>query len=790
MNFGESVDTETVGKMLRFTFEDFLEVKPSIDRPTYTRCMEYLKRMGKGFLSTHYEPAKNFPNGRLYCKTGIQMLPGVFRNALFADTTTDVDMQNAHPTIIKTLCDRYKIKCPMLTSYVDNRAEFIETMKRHGIEDPKVTYLKCIFDDQPCQIEAMAPYDDELKNIQARLPGIPELVRLLPRNDKRSKNIQGSNLACLCQVFENELLQRAVTYVTKQGLSVTVLMFDGFMLSGDYYGADALLEGLNEVCEDFGIKWAFKRHVNLFHDKLEVTTALPLHERDAGNVILKLHPHWACVGNALYAFDWDTGLWSQNVNVHNAILLRHHDDLGAFGDSTVCFPGILRCIKAAKVAEGQRWVTMMENTSLGKLLFTNGWYDYETNEFHTEFTPEILFHFRCDYPFTRCEDTELMETIKQTWFYDQHGTVLGDYIMQFYGYGLAGKQQKRFLIGLGIGNSGKSWFITMMNKVCDGYAASFSGNCLKASESTADESLKLSWVAPIMYKRLIFSSEITLNRKPLDGNLCKSLSGGDRIQSREIYQTSRDMLPHFCMSILANALPEFHPVDQPLLNRVTAVPFNKLYSDKPALGELKRDPTLLAKLETDEYRCAVMTVLMNAYHMPPVDPPASMLDDAVEFTKFESLEDILTGLYGFTASSIGKPVNVLTDIMPKLARINRYDTSASVADVLRKVFSARMGFSIPRRKVHGKIFYHCLIDLERSHDDTGGMTYEPPSDLQAHYDANHHSFLVLMEEVHMYQNQDGFICRVGKRLDANGVEYRPLKKTKCDLVPNVPNENA
>lgn len=36
----------------------------------------------------------------------------------------------------------------------------------------------------------------------------------------------------------------------------------------------------------------------------------------------------------------------------------------------------------------------MENTGLGKILFADGWYDFESDEFHEGFTDEVLFHHK------------------------------------------------------------------------------------------------------------------------------------------------------------------------------------------------------------------------------------------------------------------------------------------------------------------------------------------------------------------------------------------------------------
>ena len=73
--------------------------------------------------------------GRYFCNSsiGIQSLPRKIRHTLCKGLYIDLDFKNAHPTILKQLCDYYKIKTPYLDKYINNRDEilqdFIDTLK-------------------------------------------------------------------------------------------------------------------------------------------------------------------------------------------------------------------------------------------------------------------------------------------------------------------------------------------------------------------------------------------------------------------------------------------------------------------------------------------------------------------------------------------------------------------------------------------------------------------------------------------------------------------------------------
>ena len=63
--------------------------------------------------------------GRLYSGSSIQGLSSKIRGFLFGDITTDIDMKNAHPTILQYLCNLNDIKCPNLTYYIEHRDELL-----------------------------------------------------------------------------------------------------------------------------------------------------------------------------------------------------------------------------------------------------------------------------------------------------------------------------------------------------------------------------------------------------------------------------------------------------------------------------------------------------------------------------------------------------------------------------------------------------------------------------------------------------------------------------------------
>ena len=82
--------------------------------------------------------------GRLYCGNSIQGLSTKIRGFLLNGITTDIDMKNAHPVILKYICSLHNLECPNLTYYIENR----DTILIEFGDDGKTNFLKAVNDDK------------------------------------------------------------------------------------------------------------------------------------------------------------------------------------------------------------------------------------------------------------------------------------------------------------------------------------------------------------------------------------------------------------------------------------------------------------------------------------------------------------------------------------------------------------------------------------------------------------------------------------------------------------------
>jgi len=209
----------------------------------------------RGEITRVYSPTQITPlevGGRLYCGNSIQCLPKDIRGLLLRDTTTDIDMKNAHPVILKYICLINKIHCPYLTYYIRNR----ETVLQEFGADGKTAFLKAVNDDRlnkKISNEFFKNFDKECKVLQKAITSlecykhIADTVPIV-----KTYNWLGSAINRILCVFENKILQKVISVCNSKQIEICALMFDGLMMYGNHYEDDELLlEITDRVNEEF-----------------------------------------------------------------------------------------------------------------------------------------------------------------------------------------------------------------------------------------------------------------------------------------------------------------------------------------------------------------------------------------------------------------------------------------------------------------------------------------------------------------------------------------------------------
>lgn len=228
-------------------------------------CLANIKTRGE--VRRIYSYTQTTPlivGGRLYCGNSIQGLPKDIRGLLLRGITTDIDMKNAHPVILKYICDKNKILCPYLTYYIRNREAVLQDFGADG----KTAFLKAVNDDKlnrKITNDFFKNFDKECKQLQkavTELECYKHIVDSVPI--VRTYNWLGSAINRILCVYENKILQKVISICNSKQIEICSLMFDGLMMYGNYYDDEELLleimDGVNEEFEGLDMVFTYKEH--------------------------------------------------------------------------------------------------------------------------------------------------------------------------------------------------------------------------------------------------------------------------------------------------------------------------------------------------------------------------------------------------------------------------------------------------------------------------------------------------------------------------------------------------
>lgn len=302
------------------------------------------------------------------------------------------------------------------------------------------------------------------------------------------------------------------------------------------------------------------------------------------------------------------------------------------------------------------WTNKMFSSSLGKILFSNGYYDFKKSKFYyhddEEFDNSIIFIEHIPYPYLPFKETyrnisdvndinykyrHYDLSVRDKIFEDPFGRSVSNYYILQLARGLAGDAMKRILFGIGDGNTGKSGITVAIKSVCGGYFGSFNGNNITVKKyANPDDAQALRWLMLLAHKRLIISNEI--GQDPVNGEILKKMASGgkDDIVARGHQKNETEYKISFLPIIFANDINKIAPMDDAVVQRVRAIPYTKKYvenvTDKD--NELQIDPDYDDMVSTPHFRSAFMYLLTEAYKAE-MEEKAKCITEKKPYTEYE-----------------------------------------------------------------------------------------------------------------------------------------------------------
>ncbi len=166
---------------------------------------------------------------------------------------------------------------------------------------------------------------------------------------------------------------------------------------------------------------------------------------------------------------------------------------------------------------------------------------------------------------------------------------LVDYLQRFIGYCLTGKTHEQvFLFMWGVGCNGKSTLLTVIESILGDLSFTAGADLLMTREKGA----ATNDMAALRGARLVKISEFNESVR-LDAARLKTLTGGDRITCRFLYQEPFEYTPNYKIIMAGNSKPRISETDHGTWRRVHMMPFRVI------VPEDAKDPLLPEKLNTE-----------------------------------------------------------------------------------------------------------------------------------------------------------------------------------------------
>jgi hypothetical protein len=203
----------------------------------YEKIIKYLNnKISSSINYVKYNYVKGRNSGRLIGDFTIQSCNKNIRGFICDGLTTDIDMDNAHPTILLTLCNKYEIHAPNLTLYINDRKKCLNDIQEKDnisyTNAKKKVLISTNLDKKiTTKSEFLKNYDKEMKQLHKKFLDIEE-YNYVKEYAKRD-NFEGSFINHVLCIYENEILTSMRTFCNINKIDIHSLMFDGLMVYGD-----------------------------------------------------------------------------------------------------------------------------------------------------------------------------------------------------------------------------------------------------------------------------------------------------------------------------------------------------------------------------------------------------------------------------------------------------------------------------------------------------------------------------------------------------------------------------
>jgi hypothetical protein len=519
---------------------------------------------------------------------------------------------------------------------------FAETWMKDVLPENTRTEKLAIISAIESEIEraALHVWDRDLLGIATKL----KASRRKKDVEKSDKQKRASCLALYLQTVENDCLMAIRECLERHERSADINLFDGALVRKKDDNELTMPGDIMRACEAFvlektgqEIRLAQKPIETSFNfsesDQEKWVRVSEINDRDASYAFIRAMGEGRVVFDrkALYVFDERTGMFSSDESlILELIMVRHADSLRfecVNADGSVKRKDYGRNLNNAKTLKNGleplcRNTGFFDDnieTSLGKLLFADGIYDFESDMFTEGFDNKIVFSERITRPYPRERDELMYQRVNKLLFEDpflgaNHNAAT--YEKKAFAAALAGEYElKNVYFCLGQTNSSKGLTQLAFSQAFQGFVGEFDIQNLMIRSNTDDPAKANGFILPFCNKRIVFSSEATMENS-IDGNILKSLfSGGDPMQARYMKKDAITIVNRATAFVMANDLPNVKPFDGGVQDRMKILEFQAQFVENPTLSHHRQaDPEVKTFFKKDDgAKDALFHIMRDAY---------------------------------------------------------------------------------------------------------------------------------------------------------------------------------
>jgi hypothetical protein len=672
----------------------------------FTKLKNYCKDIiaSKGELKVNYGFTEGKDFGRLQSKSSsVQRIFNGFRGLLCDGLTYDLDMKNAHPNILRNLCDLHEIDCPYLEDYINHRDEWLdEAMKTYNIDKftAKATFLSMLNKDElakdfggkklKAKPAKFIEFDKEIKNILTLLFNLykKDYYKYVKNENWNQKGKMVNLLLCK---DENLLLKKAEKYIKSKGIQIHCRMYDGCQVyitdkDGDEYDEQSLIKGLTKRFKDDNIEWTIKPHnveLRKYLDEMKIEekdSYMGADLEEISNHILEtlLKDKIIRTENGIvFLTDEKIETNEKEIDMDLYALISKQD----YNITEETKDGEYKIVKVstipskikdlvysvkAKAPKDNKFIQNIWEETRFKLYFKNGYYDFKQKKFikgKFNRTPIKI-------------DRDYNDSVSLQSYNDLYKNILlpifsiktkeeepvRNRLMEYFLYRMsrimAGHiEDKKWVLLEGLRNSGKGVLTLLLENAFERYVKITNSGNFVYKELSTDEAKKQSWMIDYQFVRLAFTQEITINKNSktsnkVDGNMIKKFcSGGDSIEARKNHQDEYQFKIQSSLMICCNDMPDIEPTDTKefcdefqMKSKFLTPEQEETETKIPTFTYYTADDKVKQYVKENEYIDAFIQLLIQSYNNPVNYPKEikQQLEDVKEEDDYAKLYNLFT----------------------------------------------------------------------------------------------------------------------------------------------------